>query len=129
MRITKRNAPIYVGLLVIVAGFYITLFLVDDLNNDSFWYTRQYTVIQKIPGEHTYKGNIEKDYYLKIKYLDSNSYAIESVSVSNYYLLNENATYTKRYIKDSYRFTRNIGFILLVIGAIILSCGLSPFML
>ena len=116
------------GFLIIVGFFFVFFGVLDNEKNDTFWRDREYTLIEKHPGAHEYKGKIVSDYYVTIQYTDDpTTYWTRQVSGSSFYSMKEGNSYLERYPKDEKLLERLyiISIVVAFFGVVLLSIGIE----
>ncbi len=116
------------GFLIIVGFFFVHFGVLNNENNDQFWRDRKYTLIEKHPGAHEYKGKVVEDHYVTIQYSDEpNTLWTREVSGASYYSMDEGKTYSERGPKDEKLLNRlNLALIAIgFFGIVIMSIGIA----
>lgn len=69
MKKIKGLVLIVLGVLIFMSGLVI-LTSSTDRDNNYFYYSRGYTLIEKNQGGHEYKGRYNGDYFFTVRYDD-----------------------------------------------------------
>lgn len=126
----KNKILIWGGLLMVVGFFYGHFGILNNTDNDSLWKWRRYTLVEKHPGAHEYKGKIVEDHYVTVKYSGQETLWVREVTGVKYYSMVVGNTYDERAPRDEKLLNRlNIALIFVgLIGVVMMSAGLANLM-
>lgn len=117
----KPTTKIILGLLLMIFSIIYLFKVVLNRNNDYFWETKKFVVVEKMGGYHSYKGDVVPDYYIRYYYTDNPSVRwIRKLNGLEFHTYELNSTYVERDIKDRPLFMFYLGFMgILMIGGFI----------